>query len=293
MSKGSWGKLTKAGLIFFGLAGIALAGLGYYKGALLERSYQHEALQEASDYRSRAAQKRQLECLTLPPLSEAECTNKIEDAIRANEREERDLEAQRTTAAWTALMGAAALVGMAFSMIGVALVFVTFRETRDGNEMTKLQIRANLAPEIGAQVSLDQDGHGKPVGIAVSLVNKGGPAVQVLAFCRVTAADWGFERVEFHSDENGRLAYVGEREVVHFRHPSFTFAPEEIAARIHEGRQVEVEVEIHYNAAFRAALPSGEARLEHFHGILRTVPHDEPAITVQTRFTRHEQQQLH
>ena len=47
--------------------------------------------------------------------------------------DEADLVAQQTSALWTGVMGIAALIGMALSAVGVALVFFTFRETKHAN----------------------------------------------------------------------------------------------------------------------------------------------------------------
>jgi hypothetical protein len=65
----------------------------------------------------------------------AACINEEREAARKGKNDERDLEAQLTTAAWTASMGIAAIVGMAASLIGVILVFITFAETRKANDI--------------------------------------------------------------------------------------------------------------------------------------------------------------
>lgn len=83
----------------------------------------------------------------MPPNAENNCRREIEDSYRDYYKEARDLEAQRTTAIWTAFMGAAALLGMAVSIIGVGLVFITFREAR----------RSNLIAMSDRKPSLDAD----------------------------------------------------------------------------------------------------------------------------------------
>jgi hypothetical protein len=133
------------------LAVIGFAGWMIYKGATLERLYQKEAGKAADQAADRARVQMQRDCAPLPPQQKNKCDAEVSNTYRSYRKETRDLEAQRTTALWTAFMGAAALLGMAVSIIGVGLVYITFRATRQSNEIARetayLQLRAYLSPE--------------------------------------------------------------------------------------------------------------------------------------------------
>lgn len=68
-----------------------------------------------------------------------------------------DLKAQRQMALWTRLMGAAAIVGIAISVVGIGLVYTTFAETRKANEIARAALansnRAWLQLEVGPFVT--------------------------------------------------------------------------------------------------------------------------------------------
>lgn len=156
MSRSDWSRLTKAGLVSAAVLLFALAGLGAFEAAQLQRLYQDQAAKESDIYEASSRERWRYECLPLAGPNQAHCTRQIDAANRENEREERDLEAQRTTAIWTSYMGAAALVGMAASLVGVGLVFFTFRETREAAEAARKTHqafvdveRAVLIPSIG------------------------------------------------------------------------------------------------------------------------------------------------
>lgn len=149
MFRGDWSAVTKAGLSLVFIVILATAVFFISKGMELQRAYQKEASSASQNYTNRAAQHMKLDCAQADPADRHKCTKEIREADRENRRKEYDLEAQRITAAWTSLMGGAALVGMAFSIIGVALVWTTFHETKIGNviarEIGEAQTRAYLS----------------------------------------------------------------------------------------------------------------------------------------------------
>lgn len=126
--------------ILFGLAAAALifvAGLVVYRGLESQRADEIQTAKSANAAREHAGKQVERYCVPLPPDAENDCRREVEDSYRDYYKESRDLEAQRETATWTALMGAAALIGMAVSIIGVGLVFITFRATLEGNEIAR------------------------------------------------------------------------------------------------------------------------------------------------------------
>lgn len=116
-----------------------VVGLGY--GLSQQAAHEQEAKQRSADYAKYAADQIKQTCVWTgsPPLEQARC---IKGAVaeyrlktRDNQREYEDLAAQRTSAPWTGIMGLAAVIGMALSAIGVALVYTTFNETRLTNRI--------------------------------------------------------------------------------------------------------------------------------------------------------------
>ena len=77
-------------------------------------------------------------CVDLIGKDKTNCIAKAQNENRENERQERDLVAQETTATWTLVMSGAAILGVMLSVLGVLLVWVTFRETRKTNEIARL-----------------------------------------------------------------------------------------------------------------------------------------------------------
>ena len=104
-----------------------------------QSKYQYEAESGHADYTRRATEVIPKGCLAHAARS-VEKSNCIKKAVseyrlkvRDNDREYRDLVAQQTSALWTGIMGIAALIGIALSALGVALVWTTFQETKRTN----------------------------------------------------------------------------------------------------------------------------------------------------------------
>jgi len=85
-------------------------------------------------------------CVRLPIQHQSDCIAEASNAARENERQEQDLVAQRVTAVWTFLMGCAAIVGMGLSIVGVFLVWTTFRAAREANEIGRNALIAERRP---------------------------------------------------------------------------------------------------------------------------------------------------
>lgn len=118
---------------------LVIIGAGY--GLSQQAAYEQEAKERSADYAKYTAGQIKHACTQTasPPLEKARC---IKNAVaeyrlktRDNQREYDDLAAQRTSALWTSIMGLAAVIGMALSAIGVALVYTTFNETRLTNRI--------------------------------------------------------------------------------------------------------------------------------------------------------------
>ena len=130
MPESDWGRYHPVGLAF-ALAFSAIAGLWLWSGASSqEASYKTEAQDRADDYAHAARTEAQNACIAAKAPQLAECVQNRTQDLRPEQRQEYDLEAQRIMAAWTRAMGIAAIIGMAVSILGVGLIFVTFQETR-------------------------------------------------------------------------------------------------------------------------------------------------------------------
>ena len=111
---------------------LAIAGLTI--GLSQQGRYQQIANDQTDKYARYADEKAGQACQIVTGIEQSRC---LSDAKRTAEqetsdkqREYDDLVAQQTSALWTAIMGVAAITGMILSVIGVWLVYATFRETR-------------------------------------------------------------------------------------------------------------------------------------------------------------------
>lgn len=108
-----------------------IAGVGLYLSASTQQAeYQVEAENQARDHASIARIEANYPC-SRPHVADPQgCVDEAEKRARPQQRDEYDLEAQRTMAVWTRAMGVAAIIGMGVGIFGLGLIFVTFRETR-------------------------------------------------------------------------------------------------------------------------------------------------------------------
>lgn len=110
---------------------------------------ENEAADRADEYQKDAQSYKQRRCLGLGLPEAEECQRKTDQTARENQRIELDLAAQRVTAWWTQIMGAAALVGMSLSVVGVWLVYTTFRETRRAAQIAQGNLESYQHAERG------------------------------------------------------------------------------------------------------------------------------------------------
>lgn len=137
------------GAVGFGLAIlIAILGSGYLwsEASALDSKAQIEAKQQTDQQADRAREDAQLECAIVSPKSD-NCVTISEQGARPDQRGEQDLAAQRTMAAWTQAMGKAAIIGMAVGIIGLGLIFVTFKETRRSANETRRSVDSFIQAE--------------------------------------------------------------------------------------------------------------------------------------------------
>lgn len=131
----SW--LGSIGLIVCILIASGAAWLLLDNASTLQRGYEQSAKNGADDYAKRRDVIIEDRCLPMAAKEKAACINEENQTARQGKADEYDLEAQRITATWTAHMGVAAIIGMAASLIGVGLIFVTFQATRRANDIAQ------------------------------------------------------------------------------------------------------------------------------------------------------------
>ncbi|WP_430416726.1 hypothetical protein [Parasphingorhabdus sp.] len=105
---------------------IVLLGFGLFQHA----NYHNDASRNAAHYSENAKDNIAIKCLDLTGQARSDCANEIEDAARANERDEYDLYSQKAMALWTAIMGGMAVVGVSLSGVGVYLIWQTFGQSQ-------------------------------------------------------------------------------------------------------------------------------------------------------------------
>lgn len=124
--------------------------------ASVSRSYERRAANASDYYAGQAEREIGQSCPRLSPDLQKECVAKAEAAARENQRSEQDLAAQQVTAWWTQVMGGAALIGMALSAIGVALVWTTFREQRRATDLAHAEAeRARAEAKESGKLTLE------------------------------------------------------------------------------------------------------------------------------------------
>lgn len=108
--------------------------MGVTSGLIQQAAYNQSAANRNANYSEYTAAQIDQSCTVVTKLEKPVCVKKAaaEHRLQARDkqREYDDLAAQQTSALWTSIMGIAALIGMGFSAVGVALVYITFRETR-------------------------------------------------------------------------------------------------------------------------------------------------------------------
>lgn len=109
-----------------------------------QSKYQQTAANSTALYASNADHRIRDTCLTPAVENQEECARQARDTAYQQQNDANDLSAQRIMALWTFIMGAAAVAGVWLSVVGVWLIFVTFRETQKANELLARGLKPNL-----------------------------------------------------------------------------------------------------------------------------------------------------
>jgi hypothetical protein len=136
------------GVVLAALLAAIFIGWGLSKSA----EYEGQAYKHASEYAAYTNQQIKQTCVGPPSSEKAQCVAKARHEQRGYERNEYDLVAQRQSALWAYIMGAAAVIGMGLSVVGVILVWTTFAETRESNVIAKAaaaEVKNAAQPRMG------------------------------------------------------------------------------------------------------------------------------------------------
>lgn len=191
MSDSNWRRIYTIGLIIVGLGAAGFAGWLWSSTESSQLEIEQQASSASEAYANPRYIAAESECLTVAEPDRANCISQESEAAREAERNERDLEAQRQMATWTRAIGIATIIGMAFGIFGLSLIFVTFRETRRaadaGYEANKIARESN-EHQLRAYVSvikfhvIDMD-EGQSHGLQIFYTNTGHtPALNVRAY---------------------------------------------------------------------------------------------------------------
>ena len=151
MPRGDWSKRLTPKLVaaFVVVLMAILVGFGGVVRGLVEQTeYERRAYESSQKYTADTYGPAYDACVGLAGDGQSDCIAKANNEWRENERKEQDLVAQQTTAIWTFLMGLAAIVGVTLSALGIYLVWTTFRETRDANNIAKMTAYRQLRPYV-------------------------------------------------------------------------------------------------------------------------------------------------
>jgi len=133
--------------LVLGALSVALLVLLLWQGFSESRKYEREAFDRSYQYARNAEREIAKRCVPPVTTDGPRCAEEAKEAAREYQRKEQDLAAQRVSAWWTSVMGAAAIFGAVLSALGVFLVWTTFRETRKANVIAMADRRPALHPE--------------------------------------------------------------------------------------------------------------------------------------------------
>ena len=213
MLRGYRGDFIKTGLAVLAIIGALAFGLwSIASGLSRDAEFQRQADDHSRKYAAYAQEQIRENCFPLSGVHKANCISEKRHDYREDRREERDLVAQRNSANWAYIMGAAAVLGMVLSAVGVVLVWITFRETRrtaqiayDALEHEKATALAINRPWLGPQsvnIGRIEAGGNDPnaggVYFQLRLTNFGNsPATDVFMFAEVKSSGSEHELPDF------------------------------------------------------------------------------------------------
>lgn len=183
--------------IIFAVATLAIGGVQHWL-------HYNDAARNAAAYSRDAQNQIATECTVVATYDN--CAREIEQARRANQRNEYDLYAQKAMALWTAIMGGMATVGIALSGVGVYLIWKTWEATREAAENSRSTLDSYIWKERGhveaveAEYTAVSPGRMQD-GVFLSLKNVGLSPVEIFAinYCIVPEKAWNLKTMDLNA----------------------------------------------------------------------------------------------
>lgn len=183
MFRGNRLNLAAVGLVFAALITIifCLGLVNWAKSTATE--YERQSAYRIADYSENIYRKQRNSCVRLVPKVKQQCEWELDEAKRTYEHDQEDLVAQKSAAFWGYVMGVSAVFGMGLSIIGVCLIWTTFRETRKANQISRDANRAWIGISVSESGKFWLSTEKLEFYFDVILENHGSsPAIEV--FCR-------------------------------------------------------------------------------------------------------------
>jgi hypothetical protein len=199
------------------IVGIASIVAFVVYGLSEQSRYAESAYYHSTNYARLAADQINHSCLKLTSSRQLQCLREGADRLRLDsqdkQREYEDLMSQRKSALWAMIMGIAALIGMALSIIGVGLVYTTFVETRRAANAAHEANRPWLQVEITENDKLEMSNTGAELTTQVRITNVGNsPATYVNAWAILYAEHGNSTATLIHGGTNKAKEWLGCRE---------------------------------------------------------------------------------
>ncbi|MGQ3100487.1 MAG: hypothetical protein ACT6RX_05565 [Sphingopyxis solisilvae] len=126
-----------------------IVGWGYLEGV----QYERQTNNATEEYAKHTDEKVAKTCVGIAAVERIKCMNEAFEKKREYESNQADLIAQRKSALWAFIMGAAAVIGVGLSAVGVWLVKTTFDETKRTNNIAKENQDLQVKPWLDIELS--------------------------------------------------------------------------------------------------------------------------------------------
>ncbi len=135
------GRGKRIAAVLASVLGLTVVVCALIYGLSQQSYYVQTANDAAAEHARYAAYQEKKACRGVPAVQLSQCRAdaKAEYSQKRadNRREYDDLVAQQTSALWTNIMGFAAITGMVLSVVGIYLVYTTFKETKAANVIAR------------------------------------------------------------------------------------------------------------------------------------------------------------
>jgi len=136
MSGSNQGAISNAELKRYVKLAAIVAALILTYGIIQHTIYYHQATSNAEYYSKNAKKQLSFDCTRIERIEPSDCSRKINNTARQQQRDEYDLYSQQAMALWTSVMGGMAIVGVFLTALGVWFVKRTLDATLEAVDRT-------------------------------------------------------------------------------------------------------------------------------------------------------------